>query len=123
MKTNKQIILMEGRELATQDRSAKCEELLLMKEESDKRVRLLQYLNTTLLTLILAVSSLVAVQFGSLVKSQSTQDQEIQEIRVIQSYNSIAVTSLDSRVKTLEINWASELKSWVEENYVRKPQR
>ena len=114
---------MEGKELITPDRSAQCEELLLLKEESDKRVRFLQYINTGLLTLILAVSSFIGAQLISVTASQSRQDVELLRIKTVQDYNSIAVSSLDIRVKTLEVNWSSELKNWVDDNYVRKPQK
>ena len=123
MKTRNKILVMEGREITRPDRSAECEELLLMKEESDKRVRFLQYINTALLTLILTMASMTAIQLTNLTKTQATQDTELQRIKTIQDYNTVAVVNLDSRLKTLELNRLEELKVWVEQNYVRKAQK
>jgi hypothetical protein len=122
MKPNK-LVLMEGREVLKSDRSAECEELLLMKEESDKRVRFLQYINTALLSLILGMASMIAIQMSNVNKSQSSMQAEILRIKTIQDINTTNITVLDNRVKILELNWTSELKNWVEENYVRKTQK
>jgi hypothetical protein len=122
MKTNK-LVLMEGREILKRDRSAECEELLLLKEESDKRVRFLQYINTGLLTLILGIATMISAQFGSINKAQTFQQSELLRLKTVQDINTNNITILDSRVKILELSWTTELKEWVEQNYVRKAQR
>ena len=123
MKTHKQLLLMEGRELTALDRSAQCEELLLMKEESDKRVRFLQYINTALLSLILGMASMIAVQMGTVNRSQSIQDGELLRIKTVQDFNTTNIGILDTRVKTLELGYSQDLKNWVDLNYIRKAQK
>jgi hypothetical protein len=113
---------MEGRELTALDRSAQCEELLLMKEESDKRVRFLQYINTGLLTLILGIASMLSVQFSRTHEMQTIQTAELLRIKTVQDINTTNIGILDSRVKTLEIGYSQDLKNWVELNFVRRPQ-
>lgn len=122
MKQNK-LVLMEGREVLRSDRSAECEELLLMKEESDKRVRFLQYINTGLLSLILGMASMIAVQMTRVTNTQSIMQAELLRIKTVQDINTNNITVLDNRVKILELNWTTELKDWVDENYVRKGQK
>lgn len=114
---------MEGREIKKSDRSAECEELLLMKEESDKRVRLLQYINTFILTAILGMSTMAAVQLTQVKDTQSELQAEVLRIKTIQDINTTNISILDSRVKILEINATADLKNWVDLNYVRKPQK
>lgn len=114
---------MEGREIKKSDRSAECEELLLMKEESDKRVRLLQYINTFILTAILGMSTMAAVQLTSVKEIQSSLQAEVLRIKTVQDINTVNIGILDNRVKVLEISSMSDIKNWVEQNYVRKPQK
>ena len=114
---------MEGREIKKYDRSAECEELLLMKEESDKRVRLLQYINTFILTAILGMSTMAAVQLTSVKEIQSSLQAEVLRIKTVQDINTVNIGILDNRVKVLEISSMSDIKNWVEQNYVRKPQK
>jgi len=122
MKPNK-LVLMEGREILRADRSAECEELLLMKEESDKRVRFLQYINTGLLTLILGMASMIAVQLTKVNDAQSSMQAELLRIKTVQDINTVNISVLDNRVKVLELNYTADLKNWVDQNYVRKAQK
>jgi hypothetical protein len=89
----------------------------------DKRVSMLQYINTGILTLILAIASMIAVTITDVKEQQANTQAELLRLKTIQDINVNNVGNLDNRVKTLEVNYTSELKMWVENNYVRKPQR
>ena len=123
MKTkHNKLVVMEGHEILKTDRSAECEELLLMKEESDKRLRLLQYINTFILTAILGISAMAAVQLTQVKDKQTIYATELIRLKTIQDINTANIGILDSRVKVLEINSMSDIKNWVDENFVRRPQ-
>lgn len=123
MKTHKQLLLMEGKELMSPDRSAQCEELLLLKEESDKRVKFLQYVNTGLLSLILGIAAMISVQMRHVNETQTIMTAEILRIKTVQDINTANISILDTRVKTLELGFTQDLKNWVDLNYVRKAQK
>jgi hypothetical protein len=89
----------------------------------DKRVTMLQYINTGILSLILGLASMIAVQLTSVKNNQATQQTEITRIKTIQDINTANISILDTRVKVLELNYTGIIKEWVDENYVRKPQR
>lgn len=114
---------MEGKELMSPDRSAQCEELLLLKEESDKRVKFLQYVNTGLLSLILGIAAMISVQMRHVNETQTIMTAEILRIKTVQDINTANISILDTRVKTLELGFTQDLKNWVDLNYVRKAQK
>jgi allophanate hydrolase subunit 1 len=92
------------------------------KEASDKRVALLQYINTGILTLILAIASMTASLLINVNKAQSAQDASIVKLQTVQENNVNKVKEIDARVTRLEINYIEDLKTWIEANYIRKPQ-
>ena len=94
-----------------------------MENKNDKRVQLLQYINTGILTLILGVSIMVAGIVNDVKQSQVTQDSRIVKVETVQNINTTNITVLDDRVRSLEDKYATDIKEWVEANYVRKAQK
>lgn len=86
----------------------------------EKRVQILQYLNTTILTFCLGFLMMLNTNISSTKLKQESQAQDLVKINTIQQINVDNVKSLDTRVKVLELNSQNELKAWVEANFTRK---
>jgi hypothetical protein len=89
----------------------------------DKRLSFLQYLNTVILTVIGCVTVII---FGTLTDVRSQQvdfSKELLRLKTVQDINVGNVNSLEKRVNTLELNYLDYIKTWVDQNYVRKPQK
>jgi hypothetical protein len=54
---------------------------------------------------------------------QVDQKAEMLRLKTIQDINVSAIKSVESRVSTLELNYLDYIKNWVDQNYVRKPQK
>jgi LPS O-antigen subunit length determinant protein (WzzB/FepE family) len=92
-------------------------------EQADKRLSFMQYLNTGLLTLILAVAGYAATVLIDVKKTEADTTIRVVKLETVQANNVNNVNSLSVRVFTLETNYIEDLRAWVENNYVRKPQK
>jgi hypothetical protein len=91
-------------------------------EKLDKRVSLLQYINTGLLTLILGIATMAASSMTTYNKEVTTMRVKQTEIETTQKVNVANVANLNTRVTVLELNSINDLKNWVDLNYVRRAQ-
>jgi hypothetical protein len=91
-------------------------------ERADKRVSLLQYVNTFLLTLTLGVATMTASVLVGVKSEQTSAKVELVRLKTVQDANTNKIGELDTRVDRLEINYVEDLKNWIEQNYIRKPQ-
>ena len=99
-------------------------------EQSENRVRFLQYINTAILTFIGTIAMIIFLSINDIKKSQ-VQGQyqheefgkELLRLKTVQEINVSSVKDLNQRVTTLELNYLDYVKSWVDQNYVRKPQK
>jgi hypothetical protein len=98
-------------------------------EQADKRVNILQYINTGILTLTLSLAGFMYANITSVKTLQLTMQREnvefskeILRIKTIQDINTASISTLDKRINTLELNYLDYIKTWVDQNYVRKPQ-
>jgi hypothetical protein len=89
----------------------------------DKRVTMLQYINTGILSLILGIATMISVQLSHIKEDQSVMQAELLRLKTVQDINVANVSTLSGKVQALEIGYAQDLKNWVDLNYVRKPQK
>jgi hypothetical protein len=90
---------------------------------TDKRVSFLQYLNTVILTAILGMATIISINVSKVRTDQETQAKELVSIKTIQDANTLSIQILNSRVSALEIYNQTMIKQWVDDNYVRLPQK
>jgi hypothetical protein len=89
----------------------------------EKRNSFLQYINTGILTLIAIFATMIFITVGNIRDVQVDQKAEMLRLKTIQDINVSAIKSVESRVSTLELNYLDYIKNWVDQNYVRKPQK
>ena len=83
----------------------------------------LKYINTVLLAIIMSLSVLAFAKITTIHNSQEATGDKVIEVVTKQNELMRKVIDLDARVKVLEINYLNEIKTWVDDNYVRKPQK
>jgi len=92
-------------------------------ENYKKQVDWLKYLNTSILSVILGFTILVSRSL-SIVKEDNIETQkELLRLKTIQDIDVSSMKAVELRVGLLELNYTEELKKWVENNYIRKPQK
>lgn len=90
--------------------------------EQTNRIKWLQYINTGILTAILAFVGLNFTVLGNLQKDNLEAQKELLRIKTIQDYNSASIKELQAKIGAIEQYQAEMIKSWVDLNYIRKPQ-
>ena len=83
----------------------------------------LKYVNTLLLAVIMSLSVLAFAKITTIHNTQEATGNKVIEVVTKQNELMRKVDDLDARVKVLEINYMNEIKTWVDANYVRKPQK
>lgn len=83
---------------------------------------MLQYLNTGLLTLICGFSVMAAATLSDVRNRQEEVGKELVRMKTVQDQNVENVKEISSRVYTIELDGDENIKSWVDQNYLRKPQ-
>ena len=83
----------------------------------------LKYINTILLAIIMSLSVLAFNKIAQVHNAQEATADKLIEVTTNQVAVMRKVDDLDARVKVLEINYMNEIKTWVDANYVRKPQQ
>ena len=91
--------------------------------ESETRANFLSYLNTALLTIVCTILMFVFTVVDKIKVGQEDSGKEMARLKTIAEQTAAEVVSLESRVRTLERSNYVELQSWVEANYIRKPQK
>jgi hypothetical protein len=102
----------------------------MVTEGNNKRLTFLQYLNTTLLTLVGIFAFMIYTTVRNVRESQIELKLEMSELKTedlrlktIQDINVVNVENLNNRVNVLEVNYLDRLKEWIDANYTRKPQK
>ena len=90
---------------------------------NDKRMNFIQYLNTVLLTIVGLASVIIVSSISKIRNNQEEFAKQLIELKTIQSINVENIKANDARLKTLELNYIDLMKTWVDANYVRKPQK
>jgi len=89
----------------------------------EAKITFLNYLNTALLTAVCTVLMFVFSVVDKIKTGQEDSGREMARLKTIAEQTASEVTNLESRVRTLEKSNYTELQTWVELNYMRKPQR
>jgi len=93
-----------------------------MADVSDKRAGLLQYLITVMVSVIGIFTTIIFFMLNSIKSDQAEFAAEALRLKTVQDINTGAISDISARVKTLEFNYLDYIKTWVDDNYVRKPQ-
>ena len=91
--------------------------------ENRNKVKFLQYLNTIILTAIGIVSGGIFILLGNVNRNQQEFSNEMVRIKTVQENNTKNIETLSSKVNMLELNYTDYIKTWIDENYIRKPQK
>jgi hypothetical protein len=89
----------------------------------EKKITFLQFVNTALLTIMCGSSILVYSTMNKISDSQDYIEKEMVRMKTVQDNNVANVSSLSLRVFQLETNDKEFIQSWVESNFMRKPQK
>jgi len=88
----------------------------------NKNFNLLQYLITTMVTVIGIFTTIIFFMLNDIKTEQTEFAKELLRIKTVQDINTGSISNLSARVSTLELNYLDYIKNWVDQNYVRKPQ-
>ena len=91
--------------------------------ENNKRITFLQYLNTVILTVIGIFAAIAVITLDKIRDNQSDFTTRLVKVETIQPLNTTFITDVSKRVSILETNYFDLVKTWVDANYVRKPQK
>jgi hypothetical protein len=94
-----------------------------MTEKQQERVSYLQYLNTFLLTLICGFSIMAASTLKDVSDKQEKFGIELIRMKTIQEGDLSLGADVSERLRAVETGSFNDIKSWVDLNYVRKPQK
>jgi hypothetical protein len=86
----------------------------------DKRVSILQYVNTAILTCIGIVAMMIFITTSKVKESQNYTSLELVRMKTIQDINTNNIQQIDKRVTALELNYLDYIKTWVDQNFIRK---
>lgn len=89
-------------------------------EKADKKINFFQYINTVILTIIGIVAIMIFISNTNIRKSQQETSIELIRMKTIQDINTANIMSVDKRVTALEINSVDYIKTWIEDNFIRK---
>lgn len=92
-------------------------------ELDNKRIKIIEYINTVILTIIGISSTIIFVMLSNVRQSQEETAKELIRLKTVQEMNVSAVKGLTDRVQNLELSYLEYIKNWVDENYIRKPQK
>jgi hypothetical protein len=92
-------------------------------DKNDKRLSFMEYLNTVILTIIAITCGFLFAMINKVNNNQNEFAKELVRIKTIQDTNVKLIEGIDKRVSTLEFNYLEYVKSWVDANYMRKPQK
>jgi hypothetical protein len=92
-------------------------------ENSEKKVQVLQYVNTAILTFIGTVAMIIFIVVTNVRREQIQFQNQMIRFQVMQDHNTVQIDEVDARVKILEITKLEEIKVWIDANYIRKAQK
>ncbi len=83
----------------------------------------LKYINTGLLTLIFGFAMMIFITVNTLKNDNLTTQKELLRLKTIQDINSDRIRSSEKRLEILETIQIETIKTWIDQNYVRRPQK
>jgi hypothetical protein len=90
---------------------------------TEKRLSFIQYLNTFILSAIAIITIIVFNMLNTIRNDQTEFSKELLRLKTVQDINVKNIENVDKRVTTLELNYLDYIKTWVDQNYQRKPQK
>ena len=81
------------------------------------------YINMILLAVIMSLSVLAFNKIAQIHDSQELNAKEMVRINTTQLNIIRDIDALDTRVKALELSYITELRNYMDDNFVRKPQK
>ena len=95
----------------------------MAEDNKSGKISFLQYLNTAILSIIAIISTIIILVLGDVSKNHQEFSKEMVRLKTVQDINTVNIKEVTNKVSNLELNYVDLLKQWVENNYVRKPQR
>jgi hypothetical protein len=99
-------------------------------QDGSGKLKTIQYINTVILTIVGIFATLIFVTITNIRDEQQTItinqtefEKELLRLKTVQDINVASVKDLNSRLNTLELNYLDYIKTWVDQNYVRKLQK
>ena len=99
-------------------------------ETIEKRITVMQYINTIILTAIGIFAFMIFTTVRDIgkeqeiiVRKQFVMETEDLRLKTTQDRNVSDIAELAARVTVLETNYLDKIKDWIDANYVRKVQR
>lgn len=99
-------------------------------QDGSGKLKTIQYINTVILTIVGIFATLIFVTITNIRDEQQTItinqtefEKELLRLKTVQDINVAGVKDLNSRLSTLELNYLDYIKTWVDQNYVRKLQK
>jgi len=89
----------------------------------DGKVKIIQYINTIILSVIGIFSIMLFATISEIKDNQAAMSIEIIKIKTVQDINTVNINTLDTRIEALEYYNLETLKTWIDNNYIRKPQK
>ena len=83
----------------------------------------LKYINTGLLTLIFGFAMMIFVTVNTLKLDNLNTQKELLRLKTIQDIDSERIKANEKRLDALETFQSEAIKVWVDQNYVRRPQK
>lgn len=90
--------------------------------DDEKKIDFLKFFNTALISIIAIVAILIFSKVTSIETLQSDQGKELVRLKAVQDINVSNVDKIGARVISLEYDRNTQIQSWVDDNYLRKPQ-
>lgn len=87
-----------------------------------KRSNWLQYGITTIISIVAIFSVLTYNVTRNVQSTQVEQAKELVRLKTVQDNNILTVANINTRVQVIETNQANAIKTWVEDNFVRRNQ-
>jgi Sec-independent protein translocase protein TatA len=93
------------------------------KTTTDNRVNMLQYINTFILSVIAVIAVLIFTTTSKVRDAQTSAASELIRMKTVQDINVANIDQVDKRLTAVEQNQLEYIKTWVEDNFLRKPQK
>jgi len=83
----------------------------------------LKYINTGLLTLIFGFAMMIFVTVNGIKADNLEIQKELLRLKTVQDINTANIKGAEAKIDALEKYQTEAIKSWVDQNYVRRPQK
>jgi hypothetical protein len=89
-------------------------------DKAEKKITVFQYINTVILTVIGIFAMMIYISNKDIKRNQNETGLELIRMKTIQDINTNNIGMIDKRLNTLETNYLDYIKTWVDDNFIRK---